>query len=192
VADGHTHFRASIAVDVILASGLIWMGKNGAPVEVFNGVVVGATIGTLVTPDFDLVGTTYTEALLRNIPILGVLIQITWYPYALLSKHRGLSHIHILGTLSRLLYMLFAMMIWTWIINGALLSVGIDSVYHVAARIAQYCINNPTFTLSMLLAWTLHDEAHLLLDGKRKKGKIAWAQVFPRASFPKKLIKIGT
>lgn len=179
MADGHTHFKMSLVVDAVIGGALIWMAQEGAPVDVFDGVVIGAIIGTVITPDFDLVGTTYTEKLLRSIPILGLLLQVSWYPYALLSKHRGLSHTHVLGTLSRALYMMIALIVWTWGINGMFLSLHIDAVQHLAGTILDYCASNATFTVSMFIAWALHDEMHILLDGgkratsKSQKG-LAW------------------
>ena len=159
----------SLLVDATLAGSIYIMAQNGAPPETTSGIIIGAAIGTLITPDFDLVGTTYTERLLRRIPIVGFLLQATWYPYALLSKHRGLSHVHVLGTLTRFAYMLLALTAWTWFVNGALLSFGVDTVQHMAAAIIAYCAANTRFTIAMLLAWTTHDEAHLYLDGGRKR-----------------------
>lgn len=176
MADGKTHFNAALATNAVLVGAGIWAISEGAPDAAINGMITGAAIGTVITPDFDLVGTTYTEKAIRSIPIIGgvvgVILQTTWYPYALLSKHRGLSHTHLLGTLTRFAYLLCALVVWTWLINGAMLSLDIAlEVKHYAATIIEFCVNNPAFSIAMLLAWTLHDEAHLLLDGGKTKTK---------------------
>lgn len=66
---------------------------------------VGCLSGILISPDLDMTGRTISETLLiRWNILLGRLWVAFWFPYALLSKHRGLSHVPIFGTASRVMY----------------------------------------------------------------------------------------
>ena len=59
---------------------------------------LGILTGTyLLSPDLDLAGSDPAKS-------WGI-VQAIWLPYAKLFRHRGISHVPVLGTLSRLIYL---------------------------------------------------------------------------------------
>lgn len=89
------------ALNLALLSPILLMGDRLADPMVLSGVG-GYLIGTfLLTPDLDLSGRTRVQPLRR----WGILAWI-WFPYGLLSRHRGVSHTFILGPTVRLAYLL--------------------------------------------------------------------------------------
>jgi uncharacterized metal-binding protein len=67
---------------------------------------IGCLSGILISPDLDMAGRTISESLLiRWNILLGRLWVVLWFPYAMLSKHRGLSHVPVFGTIGRVLYL---------------------------------------------------------------------------------------
>jgi uncharacterized metal-binding protein len=95
MADGEVHLLGNLALGTALVVGAHAIGLPLEP------VLVGAAFGTIITPDYDLEGKTVTEDVLRSIPLFGFMWQWSWYGYAMLFKHRGLSHNVFLGTLGR-------------------------------------------------------------------------------------------
>jgi len=93
--------REHEALNLALLSPILLMGDRLADPMVLSGVG-GYLIGTfLLTPDLDLSGRIRVQPLRR----WGVLAWI-WYPYGLLSRHRGISHTFFLGPTIRLAYLL--------------------------------------------------------------------------------------
>lgn len=168
MADGRTHFRVALLGDVALVGVSVYLASQGDS-EAAGGLLVGAAIGTIVTPDFDLQGTTYTERLLRVIPGVGRAIQATWYPYAMYSKHRGMSHWHLIGTLSRVLYLFLAINFWVVWLNGLSMSFGGKQLLPVGIYLPSVIEAYPRGVLFTLIAWFIHDELHLWLDWKPRK-----------------------
>lgn len=113
MASGKVHFAGNIINGTILTVSTYIYSKEIVPL-----VIIGSILGTLITPDMDLEGTTFTEKLMRKIPIIGFIWQISWYPYALLAKHRGLSHNIFLGTLGRILWLMIIITIYTILVFG--------------------------------------------------------------------------
>lgn len=121
MASGKAHFAGNVAAG-LLATGITL--RLAGP-ELASEVLVGATIGTIITPDLDLEGTTYTERLLRQVPGLGLLWQVLWYGYAMLTRHRGISHLPLVGTASRYLWLVGIALIAGCLVAGGTL------LYHV-------------------------------------------------------------
>ncbi len=48
------------------------------------------------------------------------MLRCLWYPYQALFKHRGISHIPVIGTLTRLLYIIFLVTFLYFVIIGIL------------------------------------------------------------------------
>ncbi|MBN1875920.1 MAG: DUF2227 family putative metal-binding protein [Anaerolineae bacterium] len=87
-----------------LAAGATWVFTAG---DTTTTTLVGAGClsSILISPDLDMEERTISESLIFRVSsILGMLWMALWYPYALMAKHRGVSHIPIFGTLTRLLY----------------------------------------------------------------------------------------
>lgn len=62
----------------------------------------GCLLGIIVSPDLDIDHRTVSENVLPG--ILGWLWFIYWWPYAKLHKHRGSSHWPLIGTMVRVVY----------------------------------------------------------------------------------------
>jgi len=62
-------------------------------------------LGLLITPDYDF-KQIYIKSIIGKLPVLGALWNAYWWPYAVLFKHRKLSHNIVLGTLTRFIYLL--------------------------------------------------------------------------------------
>ena len=103
---GRTHTR----IDLFMLAALLGLGayfweplagyfERDALVESSVVFVLAYLFGTfLLSPDMDLA---------RSHPMSNWgLLRFVWRPYALLFKHRGISHVPIVGTLTRVLYLL--------------------------------------------------------------------------------------
>lgn len=127
------------------------------------GCMSGALAGVLITPDIDLEGITYEERrIYRLLYPLGLLWQWLWWPYGAVMQHRGLSHAFLLGTLTRLLYL-----VWVVIPVGA---VAIELGYCLwtgssfdLLRIS-YAGVPSSFWWGLFLAWAAQDAAHIIAD----------------------------
>jgi len=161
--DGRTHFAISIMVDVGVCFWAYDMVTADQP-ERAIAIMAGSIIGTFITPDYDLEQKTYTERLIRSIPVVGKLWQNEWYLYALFSEHRKLSHVLFLGTLSRVLYALYR--IWAFVIFLC----GLGIVYfggfvNVEGAARSWSWLPPlTFMFWLFLGWSLQDAFHIFLD----------------------------
>lgn len=113
---GKIHQRineVAIALGTPAAFALTWYA-TGDPAHALSVTVyaaAGMVFGTyFADPDLDHDHITQTEARLRRIPLLGLPLYVAfvafWYPYARRTRHRGLSHRPIAGTLLRLGYIL--------------------------------------------------------------------------------------
>ncbi len=103
---GKTHRRIDLVMLLVIVGAAVYFW---APLAAFWGrdnlaeygaiFVIAYLFGTfLLSPDMDL----HTSDPMKN---WGVL-QLVWRPYAALFKHRGLSHTPIIGTLTRVVYIL--------------------------------------------------------------------------------------
>lgn len=103
------------------------------------GLFIGAILGHLITPDIDHHWTTYEEHRMYKINrALGFLWQWYWAPYQWVFKHRGLSHVLFLGTLTRFTYVLW---------------------YPLSAYPEYYLVY-----IYVYVTWFIQDYIHLILD----------------------------
>ena len=129
--------------------------------EAVAPVLIGATIGAFITPDADVDHKTKPEDVLRQIPVLGIVFQTAWYPYALLHRHRGVSHVPVIGTLGRMAYSLLVilclLLFWCGLVwyTGGDPAVLVETVADAVVRLAN---------VYLLGAWLAQDLVHLLLD----------------------------
>lgn len=154
--DGITHFE--IGVIGGLVAGLTV--ATVAP-DILRPVVIGTAIGLIVTPDLDQEGKTFTEALLRHIPLVGPLFQWSWYPYATAFRHRGWSHHILVGTPSRVLWAVFLALFW------ATVAIGIGWLWDGAPRDWVSAVVQPILREAhpaVLVGWWLQDALHILAD----------------------------
>ena len=141
MADGRTHARIAGGVAVALSTAAL-------PVAVYDeamalAMLAGAVGGWLVTPDIDIPHRTHEETRIYRVsPVLGVIWQTYWTPYALIIPHRHwLSHAPGIGTALRMLYLFW------WLLF----------------------VVSPDWQLVVIawLAWCVQDIAHLAADGFR-------------------------
>jgi uncharacterized metal-binding protein len=71
-------------------------------------VTAGTLTGLVVEPDLDISGKTESEKLIERKfgKWIGIAWRAYWYPYAKTMAHRGFSHMPIISTLIRALYLL--------------------------------------------------------------------------------------
>ena len=153
MASGKTHEQAALttlavggAVAYFTASETAWYA------------VAGLLAGTLVTPDIDMDTRTREERRWKYVPAIGPLLKIGfwlfWLPYAKMFAHRGLSHVPIIGTVSRILYALVVLWIFMVVI-------GWNSSHELHNRI------QVPMAWPFIYGWILQDNVHLLLDAKK-------------------------
>ena len=103
MASGKDHAKASLIASV--PTGLVvGIGLSSIPYGI--GTAIGSILGIALTPDLDQEMTTFFEwKLIRKTGPLGFLWMAFWASYSLLIPHRSIwSHLPILGTIIRLLY----------------------------------------------------------------------------------------
>lgn len=166
--DGIRHFQIGV-----FAGGAAVLGAAAyADLPTARAVAIGSLIGLLITPDLDQEGSTFTEHVLRRVPLVGYLFQVSWYGYALLFRHRGWSHHIIIGTPTRILWSLLLLAFWActavglatlW--AGASLQVAARDWLPAAGELLLHVANvTAGDALAVLLAWWLQDLWHILAD----------------------------
>jgi len=156
LASGKVHFAGNIINGTVLTVGSYLYSEEIVPL-----IIIGSILGTMITPDMDLEGTTFTEKLMRKIPIIGFIWQISWYGYALLYKHRGLSHNIFLGTLGRILWLMIIVATYTILIFGVYSLLN----QQITLQPMSWFLNIEfTQILIIYIAWVLQDCNHYGLD----------------------------
>ena len=122
-------------------------------------VFAGMAFGIILTPDIDLTTRTHEERRMMGIPIFGKMWIAFWASYSWWFNHRGISHVPILGTLTRLFWMArpvlgFAAIAWLMVRGGM-----IQVTWLIEPQA-------PTFIylLPFFLGWTLQDAVHETAD----------------------------
>lgn len=129
---GKIHQRvneAAILLGTPTTFALTWYATSDVrmALEIAGYALAGMLFGTyFADPDLDQDHITRTEARIRRWPVVGVPLYIAfvafWYPYAKQTRHRGLSHRPVIGTLLRLGYILLVFMlintVGRWILFG--------------------------------------------------------------------------
>lgn len=138
MANGKKHAKATrqtMWILFIVSSGIILYYQQ----MYLIGLYVGAILGHLITPDIDHHWVTYEEQRIFRINrLLGWLWYCYWFPYQWAFRHRGLSHVLLIGTLSRFSYLLW---------------------YPVIAYPEHY-----PFYVFVFITWFIQDYTHLILD----------------------------
>jgi uncharacterized metal-binding protein len=100
---GPQHTRATLALAAVAAPVALVATRN---VTNSAALVAGILATILVSPDLDVDGGYIGLAYLRRVsPILSAAWRLLWWPYAKVMPHRGWSHIPIVGTASRVIYL---------------------------------------------------------------------------------------
>ena len=153
MADGATHTAATVtvAVPAAVTAGLV-TGDPG--LAALAGA--GCLAGVFISPDLDVNHRTESELLLWQVsPLVGFPFLLAWFPYAYVIDHRSpVSHLPLLGTLGRLLYLCAVLALVQVHLN--LLPVRIDLFFWT---------RYPTCTAVFVAGLALSDLVHWLLDG---------------------------
>ncbi|TNF30302.1 MAG: hypothetical protein EP319_05510 [Deltaproteobacteria bacterium] len=105
MASGKFHDKVNLGTGAILTGLLIGLERSFPVVISF---VIGWLFATLIfSPDTDVMPKKRS----------GVL-QFFLYPYSILFKHRGLSHMILVGTILRIVYGLIVFSIMLFVLNG--------------------------------------------------------------------------
>ena len=148
MASGKTHAKYAVAVLTMTATASPFVAHvYGGTVAI--SAVAGAVSGWLVTPDADIPHITHDERrMIRRLSIVGRIWVAYWWPYGRIFRHRGISHAPLVGTLTRMLYLMW----WLPLVIAEPPSVG--AVLPFAAM------------------WCVQDIIHLAADGWRHSWKL--------------------
>ncbi|MDW8293267.1 MAG: DUF2227 family putative metal-binding protein [Anaerolineae bacterium] len=103
---GEQHAKLHAAVGIGLSCGAIALISQCAPcADETMLALLGYALGAVVTPDWDL-PRTRAHALMRRVPIVGWALVAYARLYARIFAHRGISHLPIIGTLTRAAWLL--------------------------------------------------------------------------------------
>lgn len=139
ILNGKAHFTTN----AIILFGTFGIVVSQRP-ELLGPAMTGSTLGLLITPDYDF-KSIYIKSVINKLPVLGALWNAYWWPYAVLFKHRKLSHNIVLGTLTRFIYLLLPVYI-----------------LYIYPRIT-ISIEN---ILWLYFFWYVQDLSHYVLDSK--------------------------
>lgn len=158
MASGEVHLRANL----LFLGAACGVTLLAAP-EYLAPVAVGATVGVIITPDFDIDGRTITEQSILAIPVLGILFMQSWYGYALLARHRGISHGIFLGTPTRVFWSCLVLLFWYVFFVGLLYVCQWWTLLDWLPKPREY-VFNPTNVLIVYVLWWAQDIVHYILD----------------------------
>lgn len=104
MASGKIHITGTLLLTPLTA-GLAWH-LTGGDVPTTALASAGCLSGVIISPDLDMANRTISETVvIRWLGVLGYLWMVLWKPYACLHKHRGISHVPLIGTLTRVGYL---------------------------------------------------------------------------------------
>lgn len=102
MSNGRAHNLGTAVVTLL--SGAVAYSLSG-DAEFSGWVMGGGALTLLVNPDTDQEAISRNERkLIRNTLGLGFIWLALWHPYAVLFRHRGISHVPVIGTLTRMAY----------------------------------------------------------------------------------------
>lgn len=170
---GKIHQRineAAVLLGTPTAFALTWYATSDVrmALEITGYALAGMLFGTyFADPDLDQDHITQTEARIRRWPVVGLPLYLAfvafWYPYAKQTRHRGLSHRPVIGTLLRLGYILLVFLliniIGRWIIFGTPTGWG-----HLPLSLILWIIHKPAQAGAWVAGECLADILHALAD----------------------------
>ena len=141
--------------------GLIALGV-AAPVVLIQGwdplLLVGGGFGVLVTPDLDLPTKTHEEDRMMMIPLFGNFWIAFWSSYGWWFSHRGISHFPVLGTLTRVFWLVRPFLV----LGLALFFLEKNEVIRILVKPEEALIK--PWMLVFFLGWTCQDLVHEIAD----------------------------
>jgi len=164
MASGATHARIAVAMQFPLTVAGVAVALVDPALGA--GIVAGGLVGVFITPDIDHQKRTHEERRIYAFDrTLGIVWQWLWSGYALLMPHRGLSHMIVLGTLTRVLYALFLARMLSWIWYGA--ASGVCYLANCTLpefNVWPFLLMYPQAWVGGLLAWMVQDSIHIVTD----------------------------
>jgi len=148
--NGSTHAKATILLALASGGAAYYFGQPTAQVLALTG---GALAGLVLTPDLDVDnGCVSNEVVRRSVGRKGEKFwSLYWRPYGVMIPHRSrLSHMPVLGTAIRLLYLSILPAMIYWFATGAGFSAGTRFTYPVFPAWGWWAI------AGLVLADTLH------------------------------------
>ncbi len=157
---GRAHFVIGLLGGAALVSAADWYAGDPA---LTRAVAVGAGIGLLVTPDADQEGTlSFTERLLCRVPLVGWLWANSWWGYAHLFRHRGISHSLVFGTATRVAWLTFIATFWLLFVAG--LACALDGQPRAGWLPLAAGWLRAVFHPAILVGWWWQDLLHVAAD----------------------------
>ena len=111
-SDGYYHGRITLGLTPVCAVLGLLLGQMFDQERMpWTGLAaaLGCLLGLLIDPDLDQEMITRSRWRIIKVPVVGILLGSLWVglwlPYALMMPHRKLSHVPILGTMTRLAYL---------------------------------------------------------------------------------------
>ena len=161
MSSGVVHAR--VAKVMLVPLGLYAVASTvSGDVEGGLGVAMGAVAGLLMTPDLDLNNQSHERMRWFKInPLLGHAFYLFWYQDGKMMRHRGVSHIFVIGTLTKVLYImtpiLLAQFIYlTWY------DLQLNNLSELYALLIP--LKYPVFFWSFVAAWSVQDLMHIIFD----------------------------
>ena len=120
MAKGSTHAKATLALAAVGG----WVSyRLGHPLPFTLALTGGVLAGLAITPDLDLERGCISNAVIRR--LVGRTVErlwgLFWRPYGLLLRHRSrLSHLPVVGTTVRLVYLCALPALICWLAGNAL------------------------------------------------------------------------
>ena len=164
-----------MALESLVGAALIVRGDAWAGV----GLVLGGIGGWLVTPDADHHVITEEEKRWKDRPVVGPYMLEVWAGYGAKHEHRGRSHWHVWGTVSRMWYFARRFLAdWLLLAYVTVVLIGGGSLDgSMLADLIPYLPDGPFF-MALFLGWVIQDSVHIETDRvwswwKSKKGRKA-------------------
>jgi uncharacterized metal-binding protein len=184
---GAVHMRFNLTVGPVISlpvAAVAGLVLREQPLAAMAAAGVGVLIGTFgPNPDWDANSTLEEEGKWRAIPVVGRFLYafVFWLraPYAALFRHRGISHIVLIGTLTRLIYLALMTVVLNliymgWIAvrvaSGALPPQALQTalpeggLLWMAVAVLRWAQARPGLALGVLIGILVCDLIHQLLD----------------------------
>lgn len=169
MASGNTHARVAYALQAPITLAGIVVAINYDDAQLGAGLVIGGLVGIIVTPDIDHHVVTHEELRFYQVGrVAGVLWQWLWAGYEIVVPHRGVSHVPVIGTLTRAIYLAVIARVLLWVAAGiagdwCVLN-ACDVQPMTVGALWDIAVIFHRFWLGVLAGWIVQDLGHLLFD----------------------------
>jgi uncharacterized metal-binding protein len=155
--DGYRHGQITLWLTPIgFLSGLVIgiLGYTEALPTALSALagMVGCLLGLFIDPDLDQEWQTTSEWRVINLlkgtrfhwvsRAIGAVWSAYWMPYALFTKHRGISHTPVIGTLTRVGYLAVPVVVAALLLSFDIRSVSYDAIIFMVAILVGLMISD--------------------------------------------------